>query len=114
MMLGIDSFSVGIIGVCLLIVMVVLGVRVYVAAALTGFLGLLELKGWHVAAAVSGMIPHSKTVTYPLSVLPLFILIGFLAFLTKIELFSILEPGDYLHFFMAVGIYKLSRSTVLV
>ena len=79
-MLGIDSFSVGIIGVSLLIVMVVLGVRVYVAAALTGFLGLLELKGWHVAAAVSGMIPHSKTVTYPLSVLPLFILIGFLAF----------------------------------
>ena len=60
--------------------MVVMGVRVYVAAALTGFLGLLELKGWNVAAAVSGTIPHSKTVTYPLSVLPLFILIGFLAF----------------------------------
>ena len=79
-MLGLDSFSVGIVGVCLLIVMVVMGVRVYVAAALTGFLGLLELKGWNVAAAVSGTIPHSKTVTYPLSVLPLFILIGFLAF----------------------------------
>ena len=42
------------------------------------------------------------------------LLVGFLAFLTKIELFSVLEPGDYLHFFMAVGIYKLSRSTVLV
>ena len=79
-MLGLDSFSVGIVGVCLLIVMVVMGVRVFVAAALTGFLGLLELKGWNVAAAVSGTIPHSKTVTYPLSVLPLFILIGFLAF----------------------------------
>ena len=79
-MLGLDSFSVGVVGVCLLIVMVVMGVRVYVAAALTGFLGLLELKGWNVAAAVSGTIPHSKTVTYPLSVLPLFILIGFLAF----------------------------------
>ena len=79
-MLGFDNFSVGIVGVCLLIVMVVLGVRVYVAAALTGFLGLLELKGWNVAAAVAGTIPHSKTVTYPLSVLPLFILIGFLAF----------------------------------
>ena len=50
-MLGLDSFSVGIVGVCLLIVMVVMGVRVYVAAALTGFLGLLELKGWNVAAA---------------------------------------------------------------
>ena len=42
------------------------------------------------------------------------LLVGFLAFLTKIELFSVLEPGDYLHFFMAVGIYKLSRATVLV
>ena len=79
-MLGLDNFSVGIVGVCLLIIMVILGVRVYVAAALTGFLGLLELKGWHVAAAVAGTIPHSKSVTYPLSVLPLFILIGFLAF----------------------------------
>jgi tripartite ATP-independent transporter DctM subunit len=55
-------------------------VRVFVAASITGFLGLLELKGWHVAASIAGTIPHSKTVTYPLSVLPLFILIGFLAF----------------------------------
>ena len=79
-MTGIDEFWVGIGGVTLLIVLVALGVRVYVAAALTGFLGLLVLKGWNVAAAVAGTIPHSKTVTYPLSVLPLFILIGFLAF----------------------------------
>lgn len=79
-MFGLDNFSIGIVGVCLLIVMVVLGVRVYVAAALTGFLGLLALRNWDVAAAVAGTIPHSKTVTYPLSVLPLFILIGFLAF----------------------------------
>ena len=60
--------------------MVALGVRVFIAAALTGFLGLLALKGWNVAASVAGIIPHSKIVTYPLSVLPLFILIGFLAF----------------------------------
>lgn len=75
-----DPFWVGIAGVALLIGMVVVGVRVYVAAAIVGFLGLLALKGWDVAGAVAGTIPHSKTVTYPLSVLPLFILIGFLAF----------------------------------
>ncbi|MCW9045583.1 MAG: TRAP transporter large permease [Alphaproteobacteria bacterium] len=75
-----SNFTIGIAGVTLLIIMVVLGVRVYVAAALTGFLGLVALKGWNVAAAIAGTIPHSKTVTYPLSVLPLFILIGFLAF----------------------------------
>ena len=79
-MTGIDEFWIGIGGVVLLVALVVLGVRVYIAAAVTGFLGLVLLKGWDVAAAVAGTIPHSKTVTYPLSVLPLFILIGFLAF----------------------------------
>ncbi len=75
-----SNFTIGLLGVSLLIIMVFLGVRVYVAAALTGFLGLLALKNWNIAAAIAGTIPHSKTVTYPLSVLPLFILIGFLAF----------------------------------
>ena len=79
-MTGVDELWIGIAGVALLVALVAAGVRVYVAAALTGFLGLLWLKGWDVAAAVAGTIPHSKTVTYPLSVLPLFILIGFLAF----------------------------------
>ena len=79
-MFGLDNFSIGIVGVCLLIAMVIVGVRVFVAAALTGFLGLLALKNWDIAGAIAGTIPHSKTVTYPLSVLPLFILIGFLAF----------------------------------
>jgi len=77
---GVDEFWVGIAGVVMLVTLVALGVRVYIATALTGFLGLVLLKGWGVAAAVAGTIPHSKTVTYPLSVLPLFILIGFLAF----------------------------------
>ncbi len=76
---GLDSFAIGLGGVGLLLAMVLLGVRVFVAAALAGFAGLWVLKGWDVAAAIAGTIPHSKTVTYPLSVLPLFILIGFLS-----------------------------------
>lgn len=79
-MLGLSNAEVGVVCVILLLVMVVMGVRVYVAAALTGFLGLIEINGWDIGAAISGTIPHSKTVTYPLSVLPLFILIGFLAY----------------------------------
>ena len=79
-MMELDNFTIGLLGVALLITLVMLGVRVFVAAAITGFLGLLALRDWNVAAAISGTIPHSKTVTYPLSVLPLFILIGFLAF----------------------------------
>lgn len=79
-MVGLDNFTIGLLGVSGLIIAVFLGVRVYVAAALTGFIGLWMMKGWTVAAGIAGTIPHSKTVTYPLSVLPLFILIGFLAF----------------------------------
>lgn len=77
-----NELLVGVVGLIVLIGLVLLGVRVYVAAAISGFLGLLWLKGWTVAASIAGTIPHSKTVTYPLSVLPLFILIGFLAFHT--------------------------------
>ncbi|MCP5264838.1 MAG: TRAP transporter large permease [Burkholderiaceae bacterium] len=79
-MMNLTDFEIGIAGVLLLIVLVLIGVRVFVAAAVTGFLGILALKNFDVAAAISGTIPHSKSVTYPLSVLPLFILIGYLAF----------------------------------
>ncbi|MGE0873950.1 MAG: TRAP transporter large permease [Burkholderiales bacterium] len=61
-------------------VMVVLGVRVYLAAAAVGMVGLVWMLGWDAGAGMAGTIPHSKSVTYTLSVLPMFILIGFLAF----------------------------------
>lgn len=79
-MLPLDDLTIGIFGIVLLIALVLVGVRVFVAAALAGFVGLVMLRGWGTAVGIVGTIPHSKTVTYPLSVLPLFILIGFLAF----------------------------------
>lgn len=75
-----DEFTIGIIGVSALLVMVVLGVRVVFAAAIVGLLGVVEIIGWKAGAGIIGTIPHSKSSTYALSVLPMFILIGFLAF----------------------------------
>ena len=83
MILGIgfdNPFLVGIIGLCLMLVLVVAGVRVVFAAAIVGLLGLVELLGWGPAAGIVGTIPHSKSSVYALSVLPMFIFIGFLAF----------------------------------
>ncbi len=83
MILGIgfqDPLLVGIIGLCFLMVLVFLGVRVVFAAAITGLFGLVELLGWGPAAGIIGTVPHSKSSTYALSVLPMFIFIGFLAF----------------------------------
>jgi tripartite ATP-independent transporter DctM subunit len=76
----VDAFTIGILGVFALVAMVFLGVRVYIAAAAVGLAGLVAMIGWDSGAGMAGTIPHSKSVSYTLSVLPMFILIGFLAF----------------------------------
>ena len=71
-----------------MLLFVVMGVRVAFAAALAGFLGLLWIfaaklgfeKGFAVAVKMAGTIPHSKVSTLALSLIPTFILIGFLAY----------------------------------
>lgn len=75
-----DSFTIGIIGSIAMVVLVFAGVRVFYAAAAVGLLGLVSMLGWDAGAGMAGTIPHSKTVNYTLSVLPMFILIGYLAF----------------------------------
>jgi tripartite ATP-independent transporter DctM subunit len=75
-----DPILVGIICISLLFALALLGVRVAFAAALSGFLGLVELIGFWPGATTAASIPYAKTSLYGLSVLPPFILIGFLAF----------------------------------
>jgi tripartite ATP-independent transporter DctM subunit len=72
--------AIGLIGCAALLVFVVLGVRVYIAAAIVGLIGIVAIIGWKAGAGIVGTIPHSKSVNYTLSVLPLFILIGYLAY----------------------------------
>ncbi len=75
-----DEFVLGLIGAGILIILVVLGVRVVYATAIVGLLGLVTMLGWTGGAGNAGMIPYAKGTIYALSVLPMFILIGFLAF----------------------------------
>lgn len=76
-----------------LLVMVLMGMRVAFAAALAGLVGLLlifwsrrgfdpEHFGWAitVAAKTAGQVPHSKVASQSLSLIPTFILIGYLAY----------------------------------
>ena len=76
-----------------LLVLVVMGMRVGFAAALAGLIGLVwifwskkgyapEEFGWAlgVAAKTAGQVPHSKVASQALSLIPTFILIGFLAY----------------------------------
>ncbi|MDP6706718.1 MAG: TRAP transporter large permease [Alphaproteobacteria bacterium] len=75
-----SEFAIGLVGTGALLLMVFAGVRVYVVAALVGVLGIAVIIGWQAGAGMGGMVPHSKAVNYALSVLPMFILIGFIAY----------------------------------
>ena len=75
-----DPTTVGIICTIILLIMVVSGVRVVFAASIAGILGLVELIGVGPALGNIGAIPYSKSVTFVLGLLPIFILIGFLAY----------------------------------
>ena len=83
-----DSISIGLWVTGFMLVFVVIGVRVAFAAAMAGFIGLLWIfsakmgfeRGFLVAMKMAGTIPHSKVSTLALSLIPTFILIGFLAY----------------------------------
>ncbi|HBQ22219.1 MAG TPA: C4-dicarboxylate ABC transporter permease [Alphaproteobacteria bacterium] len=75
-----DTSLVGAYVMILLLVLVFMGVRVVFAAGITGLVGLVELIGWTGAASIVGSVPYSKSVSFVLGLLPMFILIGYLAF----------------------------------
>ncbi len=83
-----EAYDIGLILSGVLVVLVVIGVRVAFAAALIGFVGLVWIftermgfeRGFDVAMSMAGSVPHSKATGYTLSLIPTFILIGYLAY----------------------------------
>ncbi|MGH1538790.1 MAG: TRAP transporter large permease [Arenicella sp.] len=83
-----EPIDIGLIVSGAMLVFVIIGVRVAFAAAMAGFLGLVWIfsarmgfeKGFLVAVKMAGTIPHSKVSSLALSLIPTFILIGFLAY----------------------------------
>ncbi len=74
------EFEIGLAGTGALLLMVFAGVRIYAVAAIVGVIGVVYIIGWNSGAGIGGTVPHSKSVNYALSVLPMFILIGFIAY----------------------------------
>ena len=83
-----DSTTIGLWVTGFMLLLVLIGVRVAFAAAIAGFVGLVWIftarmgfeKGILVAMKMAGTIPHSKVSTLALSLIPTFILIGYLAY----------------------------------
>jgi tripartite ATP-independent transporter DctM subunit len=88
-----DPIEIGIVVSCGLLVLVILGMRVAFAAALTGLVGLIWIfwakfgyapdkftKALVISVKTAGQVPHSKVSSQALSLIPTFILIGYLAY----------------------------------
>ena len=82
-----------------MLVMVLLGMRVAFAAGLAGFVGLVWLrwngfdydqerfwKSVQISVKVAGLTPHSKVSAQVLSLIPVFILIGYLAYYARLTM----------------------------
>ena len=80
-----------------MLLLVFLGMRVAFAAGLAGFIGLVWLrwngfdydpnrflKALQISVKVAGLTPHSKVSAHVLSLIPVFILIGYLAYYAKL------------------------------
>ncbi len=80
-----------------MLVFVVLGMRVAFAAGLAGFVGLFWLrwngfdydpdrfwKALEISVKIAGLTPHSKVSAQVLSLIPVFIMIGYLAYYAKL------------------------------
>ncbi len=72
--------EIGSIGALVMVLLALAGVRIAFAAAAVGSFGLVAILGWEIGLKTAGVVPHAKVVNYTLSVLPMFILIGYLAF----------------------------------
>jgi tripartite ATP-independent transporter DctM subunit len=79
-MIDFSPLTIGAIGCVLMLGLCFFGVRIVYATAITGAFGLATLIGWDPGMRTAGVIPHASVVTYTLSVLPMFILIGYLAY----------------------------------
>jgi C4-dicarboxylate transporter, DctM subunit len=85
---GVDMFNVALWLSGAMVVLVMIGVRVAFATAFIGFLGLslffMQKQGFDrgliTAMKLVGQVPNSKSTTYVLSLIPTFILIGYLAY----------------------------------
>lgn len=71
---------IGALGVVLLLILIVIGLPVGIAMGVTGFLGLLVLKGWQAALGGLFFLPHTAVASFTLAVIPMFLLMGYLAF----------------------------------
>jgi len=75
-----DPLAVGYLGVGVLFILVIVGMPIAFTSAFIGIVGIYFLKDWGVVLSVAGYLPHGITAHYSLSVIPLFVIMGYFAY----------------------------------
>ena len=78
--IDIDPIIVAYLGIGAVFFLVILGMRIAFATAIVGITGIFFLKGWDTLMSVAGFLPHGIVAHYSLSVIPLFIILGYFAY----------------------------------
>ena len=77
--------TIGIIGICILMVMLFTGIPIGVCMALVGFVGTIAILGPNASLGILKTVPYTTIATYSMSVVPLFVLMGQFALQSKIS-----------------------------
>lgn len=72
-----DPITVGIIGIIVLLVLIAIGMPVGFVMSIVGFGGYAYLTSFTAAMGLLKIVPYETCASYSLSVIPLFILMGF-------------------------------------
>jgi tripartite ATP-independent transporter DctM subunit len=86
-----DPITIGLLGCVALLILLIIGMPIAFATALIGFLGIFVIKSWSVAAGTVGYLVYPLAAHYTLSVIPMFILMGYFAFYAGLtsDIFSV-------------------------
>ena len=79
-----DPLIVGLIGIAILIILLFSGLSIGMGMALVGFVGFAVIVGIGPALGLLKSVPYNTFAHYDLSVIPLFILMGFLILVSKL------------------------------
>jgi C4-dicarboxylate transporter DctM subunit len=77
--------AIGAIGIVVMVVLMAVRVPIGVSMGAVGFLGFAYMNGWSPALSMLGLVPYSTVSSFTLTVVPLFVLMGYFASLAGLS-----------------------------
>lgn len=74
------DLQIGILGLVILLILIILGMRVAYAVTIVGALGVIMIQGWSPGTKLIGYLPSSEVGSYTYSAIPLFVLMGYFTY----------------------------------